>query len=57
MNEDNLDNETDAFEQRLDVYWRIRQLDVYAQVRNSVRNTNADDTSFQRFIVGFRREF
>ncbi len=49
--------ESRAFEQQLDVSWRRGRTELYAQVRNVLRDTNADDTTLQRFIVGVRREF
>ncbi|MHC4992653.1 MAG: hypothetical protein ACYTGC_16910, partial [Planctomycetota bacterium] len=57
LTDDNVSIDSEAFEQQLDVSWRYRQTEVYAQIRTSIRNTDADDTSFQRFIAGIRREF
>jgi hypothetical protein len=55
--DDNVDLDVQAFEQQFDVVWRRGQTEVYAQIRNSIRDTNADDTTFQKFVVGVRREF
>ena len=55
--DDNLDFDSDAFEQQFDIVWRRGQTELYAQLRNSITDTNADDTTLQRFIVGLRREF
>jgi hypothetical protein len=49
--------DSQAFEQELDLTWRYRQTELYAQVRNSYRDTEVDETLFQTFIVGVRREF
>jgi hypothetical protein len=50
--------DSQAFEQKLDVSWRLRQTQVFAQLRNRWRdNTGADDTFFQTIFVGLRREF
>jgi hypothetical protein len=50
--------DSEAFEQKLDLTWRHRLTQVYAQLRNRYRdNTGADDTFFQTIIVGVRREF
>jgi hypothetical protein len=49
---------SEAWEQRLDLTWRLRQTLFYAQLRNRWRdNTGADDTFFQTIFVGLRREF
>ena len=37
--------------------WRYRQTEVYARIRNNFRNDPFDETSFQRFEIGLRREF
>lgn len=57
MNEDNIALETDAFEQRFNLLWQYRSVEVYAEIRNSTRSTTTDDTDFQRFVLGLRREF
>ncbi|MHC4429283.1 MAG: hypothetical protein ACYS0D_11890, partial [Planctomycetota bacterium] len=49
--------DSQAFEQELDLSWQYRQTQVYAKIRNSYRDTDFDDTLFQTFIVGLRREF
>jgi len=46
-----------GFEQTLDVTWQYRQTTVYGSFRNSVLDSNADDTMFQTFQIGLRREF
>ena len=42
---------------QFDLVWRRGQTELYAQIRNTIRDSNADDTTLQRFIVGLRREF
>lgn len=50
--------QSQGFEGQFDLSWRYRQTEIYAQVRGTLNDSStADDTSFQRFIVGFRREF
>jgi hypothetical protein len=55
--DDNQDFDLQAFEQELDLTWRYRQTEVFAKIRNSFRDGKDDDTTFQTFQVGFRREF
>lgn len=55
--DDSVGLNSEAFEQQFDLVWRYAQTEFYAQVRNSIRNTDADDTWFQKVIVGIRREF
>ncbi len=57
LSDDNVTFDSDGFEGQLDVSWRYRQTEIYAQLRASITDSTADDTSFQRFIVGIRREF
>jgi hypothetical protein len=57
IEDDNRGFEARAFEQQLDLRWAYRQTQIYARVRNTFRNTTADDTVFQTFVVGLRREF
>jgi|GEM_PF-4431398 len=45
-----------AFEQRLDLTWRKRQMEIFASVRNTFVNSKTD-TSSQVFMIGLRREF
>jgi hypothetical protein len=50
--------DSQAWEQKLDITWRLRQTQIFAQLRNRWRdNTGADDTFFQTIFVGLRREF
>jgi hypothetical protein len=54
----NVGSDSQAFEQQLNLTWRMRQTQVFAQLRNRWRdNTTADDTFFQTIYVGLRREF
>jgi hypothetical protein len=54
----NVGFDTQAFDQTLNLRWRYRQTEVYAQIRNTIRdNTRADDTWFQTCTLGVRREF
>ncbi len=46
-----------AFEQQLDLIWEYRQTTVYAKVRNSIVDSDVNDSLFQTFLVGIRREF
>jgi hypothetical protein len=56
--EGNTSFDSQAFEQKLDITWRVRQTQVFAQIRNRWRdNSGADDTFFQTIFVGLRREF
>ena len=57
LTDDDLGFDSNAFEQQFDITWRKGQTEVYAQIRTSINDTNTDDTTFQRFIVGLRREF
>ena len=57
MTDDDLGFDSDSFEQQFDITWRKGQTAFYAQIRTSINNTDIDDTTFQRFIVGLRREF
>ncbi|MHC4303964.1 MAG: hypothetical protein ACYS15_05475 [Planctomycetota bacterium] len=50
--------DTEGFDQTLNLRWIYRQTEVYAQLRNAIRdNDGADDTWFQTITVGLRREF
>jgi hypothetical protein len=54
----NVGFDTEAFDQTLNLRWVYRQTQIYAQLRNAIRdNTGADDTWFQTFSLGVRREF
>jgi hypothetical protein len=55
--DDNRDFDSEAFEQQFDLTWRRGQTEIYAQIRNTMRDTNVEDTTLQRFIVGLRRTF
>jgi hypothetical protein len=56
--EGNAGFDTQGFDQTLNLRWNYRETMVYAQIRNAMReNTGADDTWFQTFTVGLRREF
>jgi hypothetical protein len=46
-----------GFEQQLQIDWRHRQTHVYILLRNSMLDTESQDTSFQFFQLGIRREF
>ncbi len=54
----NVGFDTQAFDQTLNLRWVYRQTEVYAQLRNAIRdNDGADDTWFQTISLGLRREF
>ncbi|MHC4908326.1 MAG: hypothetical protein ACYTF9_01210 [Planctomycetota bacterium] len=55
MNEDNIALETDAFEQRFNLLWQYRSVEVYAEIRNSTRSTTTDDTEPRSFASGCSR--
>jgi hypothetical protein len=55
--DDNTGGDSDAWQQELFMTWRYRQTEVYARIRNNFRNDPFDETSFQRFEIGLRREF
>ncbi len=47
----------EGFEQQLELSWKYRQTSIYASARNVMTDTDTDETVFQRFYVGLRREF
>ena len=50
-------NDTQGFDQQLDLTWRYRQTTLYATIRNSNLESDLTDTNSQLFLIGFRREF
>ncbi len=54
---DILGGNTRGFEQQLEAQWNYRQTSLYAQLRNSTLRTEGENTEFQFFRVGIRREF
>jgi hypothetical protein len=57
LEDDSAGADVQAFEQQLDLTWEYRQTSVYARVRNSILDSDVNDSLFQTFIVGIRREF
>lgn len=57
LEDDSAGADLQAFEQQLDLTWEYRQTTVYAKVRNSILDSEVNDSLFQTFIVGIRREF
>ena len=57
MEDDSAGIDAQGFEQRLDLTWRYRQTTLFAEVRNAFIDSDANDTLFQTFMLGFRREF
>jgi hypothetical protein len=54
----NVGFDSEGFDQTLNLRWNYRQTQIYAQLRNAIRdNDGADDTWFQTFTLGVRREF
>jgi hypothetical protein len=49
--------DSDAFEGDLEVLWRYRQTEAFAILRTSYVDSDTDDTWFQTFHIGVRREF
>lgn len=50
-------NDSEGFDQQLDLTWRYRQTTLYATIRNSNLDSDLTDTNSQLFLFGFRREF
>jgi hypothetical protein len=57
LEDDSAGADVQAFEQQLDLTWEYRQTAIYAKVRNSILDSDVNDSLFQTFIVGIRREF
>lgn len=49
--------DTTGFEQELTINWRRRQTSAYASIRNSTLDGDQQNTDFQVFSFGFKREF
>jgi hypothetical protein len=47
-------SDAQGFEQELNVRWERGQTELYARIRNSIRDTDVDDTMFQTLFVGLR---
>jgi hypothetical protein len=54
---DSFAGETTGFEQQLELEWNHRQTRIYALFRNAQLDSNFQDSSFQLFHVGLKREF
>ncbi len=55
--DDSVTGHTQGLQEIIDLRWHNRQLDVFARIRNANRTTDDEDTSFQFFELGLRREF
>jgi hypothetical protein len=55
--DDSAGTDVQAFEQQLDLTWEYRQTTIYAKLRNSILDSDADDSLYQTFVLGIRREF
>lgn len=49
--------DSQAFEQQLELNWQYRQTSVYAGVRNAFVRGGTGESTFQTFLLGFRRQF
>ena len=54
---DDLLGDTTGFEQLLNLTWKHRQTEIYVLLRNAMYETEAQDSEFQYFQIGFRRRF
>jgi hypothetical protein len=57
IEDDNSDFDSQAFEQEFRLRWEYGQTSIFTRIRNSYIDSSQDDTSFQTFVVGVRREF
>ena len=55
--EDSAGIDSQAFEQLLDLNWRRHQTTIFVSARNTIRESDADDTQFQSIQIGIRRNF
>ena len=46
-----------AFEQRLNLTWRMNQTEIFASIRNALVQGDVTDSLSQVFLIGIRREF
>jgi hypothetical protein len=49
--------DSQAFDQEFEFNWTYNQMTIYGRIRNSFVDSDIDDTSFQTYVVGLRREF
>lgn len=50
-------NDSEGFEQQLDLNWHYRQTSLYVTIRNSTLESDLTDTNSLLLLLGFRREF